>query len=59
MEYFKKSLKNLGLLLIIGVVLLILFPTQLSEAFKTLGAIFGPILILVLIATALPGKTSK
>ena len=59
MEYLKKTLKNLGLLIIIGIVLLIIFPTQMSDAFNTLGALFGPILILVLIAAALPNKKSK
>ena len=59
MEYLKKTLKNLGLLIIIGIVLLLIFPTQMSEAFNTLGGLFGPILILVLIATALPNKKSK
>jgi len=59
MEYWKKTLKNLGLLIIIGVVLLLIFPTQMSEAFNLLGALFGPIIILILIAAALPNKKSK
>jgi len=59
MEYLKKTFKNLGLLIIIGVVLLLIFPTQMSEAFNLLGALFGPIIILILIAAALPNKKSK
>lgn len=58
-EYLKKFLKNLGLLVLIGVVLLLLFRTQMSDVYKLYGAIFGPITFLILIVAALPRKKSK
>ena len=59
MDYFKRFLKNLGLLLALFVLLLIFSPTMMSDVFNALGAIFGPLLILMVIVAALPKKKSK
>ena len=58
-DYFKKFLRNLGLLAALLVLILILSPTMMSDVFNALGAIFGPLLILIVIVTALPKKKSK
>lgn len=59
MEYFKRFLKKLGLLILILVILLLLFPTQISEAYNILGAVFGPLIFIILVVSALPSKKSK
>jgi len=59
MEYLKVFLRNLGLLVLIGVVLLILLPAQMTDIYKLYGAIFGPVAILIVIVTALPNRRSK
>jgi len=56
MDYFKRFLKNLGLMLALLVVLLIFSPTLMSDAINTLGAIFGPLLFIGIIVAALPKK---
>lgn len=59
MDYFKRFLKNLGLMLALFVLLLIFSPTMMSDVFNTLGAIFGPLVILMVIVAALPKKKSN
>ena len=54
MSFLKKLGRNLLFLIILGIVLLVLFPTQMSQVFALYGAIFGPLAILLLIAAALP-----
>lgn len=56
MSFLKKLGRNLLFLIILGIVLLVLFPTQMSQVFALYGAIFGPLAILLLIAAALPKK---
>jgi len=59
MDFLKGLLKNLALLIGIGIILLILFPNQMSQVYELYGGLFGPIAILILIGAALPKKTSK
>ncbi len=57
MDFLKGLLRNLAILIGIGIVLLILFPIQMSQVYELLGGLFGPIAILILIGAALPKKT--
>jgi len=52
-------LRNLAGLVIIGVVLLVLFPVWMSEVYKLYGAIFGPLALLILVVAALPARKHK
>ena len=56
MEFLKGFLRNLGLLLIIGLVLYVLFPDMMKQIFQLYGALLGPITIIVIIVAALPRK---
>jgi hypothetical protein len=56
MEFLKGFLRNLGLLLIIGLVLFVLFPEIMKQIFQLYGALLGPVAIFVVIVAALPRK---
>ncbi len=56
MRFFKAFVRNLILLIIIGIVLFGLFPDQMGQIFQLYGALFGPIAILIVIVAALPRK---
>ncbi len=59
MDSLKGLLKNLTLLIGIGLILLILFPSQMSQVYELLGGLFGPLAIVILIVAALPDKKKK
>jgi hypothetical protein len=56
---FGKLIKNLALLIVIGLVLLVLFPTQLSTIFQLYGALFGPFLVVIILVAALPRRRRR
>jgi cbb3-type cytochrome oxidase subunit 3 len=56
MKFLKAFLKNLVFLLLLGVILWILFPDQMSEVFNLYGTLFGPVAILLVVAFAFPRK---
>jgi uncharacterized membrane protein YhaH (DUF805 family) len=56
MQFIKKFLINLLVIVGIGVVLFFLFPDIMKQIFQLYGAIFGPIIFLVIIVAALPRK---
>ena len=56
MDYFKRFLRNLGLLIGIGLILLLFFPNIMSDVFNIYGAVFGLIALLILVVAALPNK---
>jgi len=56
MQSLKGFLRNLGALLIIGLVFFVLFPDIMKQVFQLYGALLGPFIVLILIAAALPRK---
>lgn len=56
MQFLKDFLRNLAILVIIGIFLLIAAPDMMRQVFELLGALFGPILILLVVVAALPRK---
>lgn len=54
MEFIKDMLRNLFLLLLIGFVLFVLFPGMMGQIYQLFGALFGPLVIILLLAFALP-----
>ena len=59
MDYLKRFLRNLALLIGIGLILLLIFPDYMSDAFMINWAVFGPIAIVIVIVTALPNRKGK
>ncbi|HEX2981832.1 MAG TPA: hypothetical protein VHO48_16345 [Anaerolineaceae bacterium] len=59
MDFLKSFLQNLFLLVVIGIGLLILFPDMMRQVFELYGVLFGPGLILILVATALPRRSRR
>jgi hypothetical protein len=59
MQFLKDFLRNLVLLLIIGLVLFIIFPDTMNQAFQLYAALLGPIAILIVVIGALPRRKRK
>jgi len=56
MQFLKDFLRNLAFLTVIMIVLFLAAPDMMRQVVDMLGALFGPILILVVITAALPRK---
>ena len=59
-SFIKDLLRNLGLLLLIGIALFVIFPEMMRQVFQVYGALFTPALIVILIlVAALPRKRRR
>jgi len=56
MQFLKDFLRNLLILVVIGVVLYLLYPAMMGQVLQVYGALFGPIAIILLVVFALPRK---
>jgi hypothetical protein len=56
MEFIKHFLRNLVILIAIGVVLYIIAPGMMKQVFQLYGKLLGPLIIIVVIVVALPRK---
>ena len=56
MQFLKDLLRNLAILIVIGIALLIFYPEMMKQVYELLGVLFGPMLILVVIAGAQPRR---
>jgi hypothetical protein len=54
MRFIMAFLTNLGLLLVGGLVLYIIFPEIMGNVYRTFGLLFGPLALLFVIVAALP-----
>ena len=59
MEFLKNWLKNLGLLLIIGIILFLMFPAMMKQVFEAYGMIFGPLIFVMILVYSLPRKGKR
>jgi len=59
MQFLKKLLRNLVILIGIGLVLLIIYPDIMSQVYQFFGLFFGPAVILILIIGALPSRGGR
>jgi hypothetical protein len=59
LQFVTDFLRNPGLLLIIGIVLLVLFPDMMRQVFQLYGALFGPLVILMVVVAALPRRSRR
>ena len=56
MQFLKDLLRNLALLIVIGIVLLIVAPAMMKQVYELFGALFGPMLLILIVVAALPRK---
>jgi drug/metabolite transporter superfamily protein YnfA len=56
MYFLKTFIRNLALLIIIGIILFILFPEIMGQVYHLYGAIFGPLAVVILLVAAIPRK---
>ena len=59
MQFLKNFLKNLGFLLVIGIVLFFVAPDMMRQVFGAFGQLFGPLAIIMIIVAALPSRRKK
>ena len=59
MQFLKDLLRNLAVLLVIGVVLFAISPQQMSRIAEVYGGLFGPLAIVLLIILALPRRRRR
>lgn len=58
MEFLKRFLRNLFLLLVIGIVLYVVSPGIFNQVAEVYGLLFGPVIVVFLIiAAALPRRS--
>ena len=57
MQFVKDLLRNLAILIGLGIVMLIFFPDIMTQVYQLFGALFGPLIILIIIVAALPRKS--
>jgi len=56
MKFLKTFLRNLSFLFLFGSILFIIAPDMMKQVFQLYGALFGPLVIVIIIVTALPRK---
>lgn len=56
MQFIKDLVRNFALLLLIGFGLLLFAPDMMRQVYELLGALFGPVIILIILAAALPRR---
>ena len=59
MQFIKDFVRNLVVLLVIGVVLFFMFPDMMKQVFELYGLMFGPLALIILVVIALPRKKRK
>jgi len=59
MDFLIVLLRNLLMLVVLGVVLYLMFPEMVGSMFQLYGMLFGPFAILILIAAALPRRRRR
>ena len=59
MQFIKALLRNLALLVLIGLMLFVLFPDIMRQIAQLYGVLFGPVILLVLIGAAIPRKPRR
>ena len=56
MSFLKALLRNIAILVVIGLAMYIFMPEVMGQVYDLLGALFGPLVILIVVVAALPGK---
>lgn len=58
MRFLKNFLINLFWLFVFGLIVYLIYPDIIGMVYKTIGQLFGPLVILMIIVAALPGRRS-
>jgi hypothetical protein len=59
MKYLKDLGFNFLILLVIGIALFVIFPDMMRQIFQIYGALFGPLIFLMVLVIALPRKRRR
>lgn len=59
MRFLKDFIINLLWVLAIGLILILVFPDLMIQVYKIFGDLFGPLVILFVIVTAIPRRKTK
>lgn len=59
MEFFKNLLRNILILVVIGVVIYLMYPAIMGQVFEVYWMLFGPLAIVMLIVFALPRRSRR
>ena len=59
MQFIKDFVRNLIVLLVIGVVLFFMFPDMMRQVYELFGVMFGPLVLIILVVIALPRGKRK
>jgi hypothetical protein len=58
-QFLKNFLINLYWLFVFGLIVYLIYPDIIGMVYKTIGQLFGPLVILMIIVVALPSKRTK
>ena len=56
MQFLKDLLRNLAILIVIGLVVYFMYPDMMKQVYESFGLIFGPLAILMVIVFAMPRR---
>jgi hypothetical protein len=60
MQFIQRFLRNLGILIVLGIVLLLIYPNIMGQIYQTWIVLFGPgLVILMLVVAALPERRCR
>ena len=59
MQFLKNLLRNLALLIVLGLVLLLIFPDLMKQVYQLYGSLFGPLVILMVVFGAFPRRRTR
>lgn len=59
MRFLKNFLVNIFWVFVFGLIVYVIFPDIIGLAYKTLGNLFGPLVILMIIVASLPGRRTE
>jgi hypothetical protein len=58
MQFLKDLLRNLAILIVIGLAVYFIYPDIMKQVYEFFGLLFGPLVILIIIVFALPRRRS-
>lgn len=59
MQFLKNLLRNLLILVALGVVVYLLYPTIMGQVFQVYWLLYGPLVIVMLVVFSLPRKRRR
>jgi len=59
MQFFKDLLRNLAILIILGLVVYFIYPDMMKQVYEFFGLLYGPLAILMVIVFAIPRRRTR